>query len=165
MRNLPLLPMRRRALVAAGICFVLAGCHWLRYYDLLTTHVELMEGMATDAAEALEVGLYEPRGSEVERLRYPLMRARQFAEISADWGGTEHSGRKFRRFLDSYETFVDTVERARIDGVNADEEGEILAAVGEVVKDGWAVRACIACEREGGAARCSRCGANETPAP
>jgi hypothetical protein len=157
--------MRRRVLVAVGICFLLVGCHWIRYYDLLTTHVELMEGMANDAAEALEAGLYEPRGSEVERLRYPLMRARQFAEVSADWGRTEHSGRKFRRFLDSYEAFVDAVDRARIDGVSADEEREILARVTDVVEDAWAARACIACERDGSSARCSRCGAIEAPAP
>lgn len=160
MRKLASLPNRRRALVAACICFMLAGCHWLRYFDLLTTHVELMEGMATDTAEALEAGLAEPRGSDVERLRYPLMRARQFAEVSAGWRGTEHSGRRFRAFLDSYEIFVDGVDRARIDGVSADEQSEILAAVQVVVEKGWAVLACAACERDGREERCSRCGAN-----
>jgi hypothetical protein len=163
MRNLPILSTRRRALAVAGICFTLAGCYWLRYYDLATTHVELMEGMATDTADALEAGLYEPRASEIERLRYPLMRARQFAQVSAGWGRTEHSARKFLRFLDSYEEFVESVDRSRIDGVSPEEQREILARVAAVVDDGWAVRVCVACERDASSERCSRCGASRAP--
>ena len=154
----------RATFVCVGLCLLLAGCHWLRYHDLLATHVELMEGMARDTAEALEAGLYDPRASEIERLRYPLLRAQQFAEVSADWDGTERSGAAFRSFVDAYEAFVEVVDRTRIDGIEPAEEEEILSSVKVVTARGTRVLACIECERNEAAERCAACVTGEATA-
>ena len=142
----PVIRIAFAGLLAVGV----VGCYWLRYYDLLETHVALMQGMANDTAEAVQAGVYRPQALESERLRYPLLRARQFKAISEDWDGIEASRGAFGGFVDSYAMFVDTVDRVRVDGVDAREKRQIVKSVRAVNQAAAAVRDRVVREIESG---------------
>jgi hypothetical protein len=139
-----------RIALAGALAVCVVGCYWLRYYDLLETHVSLMQGMANDTADAVRAGVYRPRALESERLRYPLLRARQFEAVSEDWDGIEASRDAFGRFVDSYSVFVDTIDRVRVDGVNAREKRKIVKTVSAVNDAAAAVRDSVVRELESG---------------
>jgi hypothetical protein len=163
MRFLSIKPSVRTAIriaFAGTLAVSVVGCYWLRYYDLLETHVSLMQGMANDTAEAVQAGVYRPQALESERLRYPLLRARQFKAISEDWDGIEASRDAFGRFVDSYAVFVDTIDRVRFDGVNSREKHQIVKTVSAVNEAAASVEDCVMCERDEDAARCERCAQN-----
>jgi len=114
------------------------GCAWLRWRSLALTHVDLMERLALDGAESLAAPGRGLEPGDIERLRYPLERAREFS-------GSSH-GRfddaawlvKFDRLLGAYTELVDYLDRARTRriGARAKDQAHALAhAVAVAVED------------------------------
>jgi hypothetical protein len=95
-----------------------SGCYWLRYHDLLRTHVDLMEQIAEDAGAGLAAGHGVLQPADIERLRYPLERARSFAAISARRFGGEGSApaslAEFESFIEAYAALVSDLDRLRV---------------------------------------------------
>jgi hypothetical protein len=116
--------LRRRpaGLTALILCIGLAGtaaCYWLRYHDLVRTHASLMSRMASDAQAQLAQGVRPLTPSDIERLRYPLERARQFMDVSRSSREGSDSFRGLEGLADRYEVFVDELDRARVEEVDA----------------------------------------------
>jgi len=123
-RNRPLTPLVRvPALVVAvaisvgaigALSATVGGCYWLRYHDLLLTHVDLMSGMASDAADRLSLETRPLEPSDIERLRYPLQRAQRFRDVSRGRRSELGSFRAFEGFVDAYGEFVNDLDRVRV---------------------------------------------------
>jgi hypothetical protein len=130
-RNRPLTPLVRvpALVVAVAVVGVLSatvgGCYWLRYHDLLLTHVDLMSGMASDAADRLSLETRPLEPADIERLRYPLQRAQRFRDVSRGRRSELGSFRAFEGFVDAYGEFVNDLDRVRV-GVPA--PGQIAEA-------------------------------------
>lgn len=101
-------------LAVVALLTVASGCYWLRYHDLLETHLGLMQGLANDAAEAIAAGDGLLQASDIERLRYPLDRARQFVAVSRRRSSQRASLERFESFVAAYAELVDELDRARV---------------------------------------------------
>ncbi|MEE8312438.1 MAG: hypothetical protein V3R77_09275 [Candidatus Binatia bacterium] len=102
------------AIGASGVSATVAGCYWIRYHDLLLTHVALMSGMASDAADQLSLEARPLAPSDIERLRYPLQRAQHFLNVSRGRRSDLGSFRAFEGFVDAYGGLVDYLDRVRV---------------------------------------------------
>ncbi len=103
------------------LCIGLAGtaaCYWLRYHDLVRTHASLMARMASDAQAQLAQGTRPLTPSDIERLRYPLERARHFMDVSRSSREGSDSFRGLEGLADRYQVFVDELDRARVEEVD-----------------------------------------------
>jgi len=112
------------------LALVLAsGCYWLRYYDLMETHVELMESMADSGGRILEAGSHSLAPSDISRLAYPLERARQFAEISRKRYAGRESLAAFDAVVAAYGELHHYLDRIRVQ----DRSEEHLRTVAELL--------------------------------
>jgi hypothetical protein len=122
------------SLVVALACMHASGCAWLRWRDVATTHADLMERLALDGADALASPRAGLEPGDIERLRYPLARARAFARSShrrfegAAW--LEH----FDRMLAAYGGLVDHLDKSRTRSVG-DREKERARLLAQAVTD------------------------------
>jgi hypothetical protein len=116
------------AVLLAG-CVAVPGCAWLRWRSLALTHVDLMERLALDAAESLAAPGRGLEPGDIERLRYPLLRAREFAESSHGRFGDPPWLVAFDRLLSAYGREVDYLDKARTRhiGPRAKEQAHALA--------------------------------------
>jgi hypothetical protein len=103
--------VRLAAVVAA--LYVAAGCYWLRYYDLMKTHVDLMARLAADASAELAAAPDALQPADIERMRYPLQRARQFAAVVRQRYPDRVSLARFDALIDAYAELVTELDRAR----------------------------------------------------
>lgn len=122
------------------------SCYWVRYHDLLRTHVSLMSRMAADAVDQLAAGARPLAPADVERLRYPLQRARHFVDVSRSRRGELQSFREFEAFLELYASLVDDLDRLRVEERRAAAVAHAEADAARLLARGQA--AIAACERE-----------------
>ncbi|MFQ5477751.1 MAG: hypothetical protein ACE5E4_03955 [Candidatus Binatia bacterium] len=92
------------------VAFV-AGCYWLRYPDIVRTHVELLERMALDGRDMVAAGMEGRLDSrELERFRYPLERAKGFQRLVGPRFAGKESLALFSDFLGEYEALLELME-------------------------------------------------------
>jgi hypothetical protein len=105
----------------SGLVFALvsslaiSGCYWLRYADLARTHAELIEDLSSATLASLEASSRPLEPGEIERLRYPLARAREFAEIARKRYPERASLLALDALVARYAEFIAAVERTRIE--------------------------------------------------
>lgn len=119
-----LVPGRRAGAVASTLLLaavlVLPGCYWLRYHDLVLTHAELIEDLSLATLPRLEESPGSLSPGDVERLRYPLERARQFVEITEKRYAGRESLAALRALVDGYAALLGELERVRVGAASAD---------------------------------------------
>jgi hypothetical protein len=103
--------------VLAAVLFV-GGCGWFRWRDLALTHIDLLERMADDAVATYVSAVEHLEPGDIERLRYPLTRAREFASSSRRRFGTAPWLDRFDAMLEAYAGLVDWLDRARTQPVS-----------------------------------------------
>ena len=143
----PPVPAGRHAFVlcfAGVLAAVVAGCYWLRYHDLAETHCELLEDLSV--ATLAEVQASPPRvePGDVERLRYPLARAREFIVIAEKRYAGRESLVELTALVGVYAQLIEKVERMR---VGMTDGADIAPAVADIRAHADRVRAAIARER------------------
>ena len=141
--NLPL-----GILLVGSVLTISHACYWLRYHDLLDTHVELMERLALDAGDALLAADAHLRNADIERLRYPLERARQFAAVSQRHYSERPSLARFESFITAYATLVEDLDRLRAFALGRAQRRRARSLVEEVTARAAAVREAVVAERE-----------------
>lgn len=141
-------PWAPRALrIAALICVsgaVVAGCYWLRYHDLVETHCELLEDLSVVTLAQAEATPPQITPGDVERLRYPLERAREFLGIAGKRFAGKQSLVELSALVGVYADFIDAVERMR---VGMTDGASIPGLVEQIREHAARVRAAVASER------------------
>ena len=107
---------QRHVGIVCGLLVALAapGCYWLRYHDLVRTHAELIEDLSTATLASLEAVDRPLEPGEIERLRYPLGRAREFTEIARKRYPERASLAALDALVARYAEFIAAAERARV---------------------------------------------------
>jgi hypothetical protein len=134
---------RATALCTALVTAVVAsagGCAWLRWRELARTHVDLLERMATDAADTFSARPQELRPADIERMRYPLSRAREFAASSRSRFEDAEWVTRFDRLLTDYDALVGWLDRARTRNAGPRERDKAVTLTQQVRDDAAAVR-------------------------
>jgi hypothetical protein len=126
------------------IAVLVAGCYWLRYHDLVETHCELLEDLSV--ATLAQVEALPPRiaPGDVERLRYPLQRAREFIRIAEQRHAGSASLAELTGLVGAYEALLDAVERLRVGMTDA---APIPPLVADVRARAERVRAAVRSEK------------------
>jgi len=137
----PGVPARR--IVVLLIAVMAAGCYWLRYHDLVLTHCELIEDLSTATQAQTDASPPRIEPGDVERLRYPLGRAREFIEIAATRYADRESLVELTALVGVYAELIGSLERMRV-GV-ADSE-TIRALVADIHEHAERVRDAVARE-------------------
>ncbi len=128
------------ALTSGVLLTAAGGCHWLRWRALARTHVDLIEQLAADAVESMSAPQAGLEPADIERLRYPLARARAFADgqrgrfAQAPWLA------RFDRLLDAYAGLVDWLDRARVRRTTARDRRRAAVLLARVRSAAEAVR-------------------------
>jgi hypothetical protein len=108
-------PWASRALRLTCVAAVLvAGCYWLRYHDLVETHCELIEDLSVATLAQVEASPPRIVPGDVERLRYPLERAREFIRIAEQRHADSESLAELTALVGVYAELIDAVERMRV---------------------------------------------------
>jgi hypothetical protein len=108
-------PRVLRALCLAGVlAAAIAGCYWLRYHDLVETHCELLEDLSVATLAQVEASPPRIAPGDVERLRYPLERVREFIGIAEKRFAGRASLVELGALVNVYAELIDAVERMRI---------------------------------------------------
>jgi hypothetical protein len=105
-RSIPVALLLAAALLAAG-------CGWFRWRALAETHVGLLDGLAADALETFASREGALAAGDIERLRYPLQRARGFAASSRRRFGDAAWLASFDVLVGRYADTVDWLDRVR----------------------------------------------------
>jgi hypothetical protein len=141
-------PWALRALRVASLSCVIggfvAGCYWLRYHDLVETHCELLEDLSAATSAQLEEAAPRFTPGDVERLRYPLERAREFIAIAEKRYAGRPSLVELTALVRVYADFIDAVERVR---VGVADGASILPPLAEIRARAERVRAAVRDER------------------
>jgi len=104
----------RLACLTCVIGVVVAGCYWLRYHDLVETHCELLEDLSVATLAQVEASPPRITPGDVERLRYPLERAREFIGIAEKRYASKESLLELTALVKVYADLIDAVERMRV---------------------------------------------------
>jgi len=141
----------RAGLVNSGLLLALvlplaAGCYWLRYHDLARTHAELIEDLSAAALASVEASERPLAPGEIERLRYPLARAREFTDIARKRYADRPSLLALDALVARYADLVAALERARVEPPDVP---ALRALVADVDQRADAVRAAIDREEAG----------------
>jgi len=123
-----------------------AGCYWLRYFDLARTHAELIQDLAEATLASLEATDRPLAPGEIERLRYPLARAREFTEIARKRYPDRESLAALDGLVARYADFITAVERARVEPPDL---ASMRALVGDLDSRAEIVRQAVAREEAG----------------
>ena len=107
-----------RTLATVAVCVLLGtlatSCHWLRYHDLVLTHVDLMEGIANDAGAAIQAGNYRLNPTDLKTMAYPLERAIEFLGETRGRRERSPSRRHLEEFVVAYRALYVYLDRVRI---------------------------------------------------
>lgn len=123
-----------------------SGCYWLRYFDLARTHAELIEDLSSATLASLEATDRPLAPGEIERLRYPLSRAREFTEIARKRYPDRESLAALDGLVARYAEFITAVERARVERPDLD---AMRALVADLDARAESVRQAVAREEAG----------------
>lgn len=134
-----------RALLCAAIAVASIGCYWLRYHDLVLTHTDLLEDLAAATLPQLESAPGEISPRDIERLRYPLERARQFVDLAGKRFEDSPARAALREMTDDYAGLVEELERIR---AGSGDPAAAIAAVAAVRTAGARVREAVVGEIE-----------------
>jgi len=124
-----------------------AGCYWLRYYDLARTHAELIDDLSVAALASVEATDRPLEPGEIERLRYPLARAREFTDIARKRYAERPSLAALDALVSRYADLVAALDRARVEPRDLD---ALRGLVADVRTRAAAVEAAIDEERKSG---------------
>jgi hypothetical protein len=105
---------RRLASLTCVLGLVLAGCYWLRYHDLVETHCGLLEDLSIATLAQVQASPPRLTPGDVERLRYPLVRAREFLAISEKRFAGRQSLLELTALVGVYGELIEAVERMRV---------------------------------------------------
>jgi hypothetical protein len=130
--------------VVVAVCATAGGCAWLRWRSLGHTHVDLMERLAVDAAEHLAAPDRGLQPGDIERLRYPLQRARDFRDSSQRRFGGAPWIVRFDELLGAYAELVSYLDRARTAQVGRAETERARALADRVVAAAGSARDALA---------------------
>jgi hypothetical protein len=125
---------------------LVSACYWLRYYDLARTHAELIDDLAVAALASIEASDRPMEPGEIERLRYPLARAREFTDIARKRYADRPSLGALDALVARYADLVAALERARVERPDVE---AIRALVADVRTRAAAVETDIERERSG----------------
>jgi len=119
------------------------GCGWFRWRALARTHVELLERTGRDAADAYVApgGALGP--GDIERLRYPLERAREFALTSRRRFGDADWLVRFDALLAAYADLSDWLDRARTQPVTDAEREQARARTARLLETASSARTAL----------------------
>jgi len=132
------------AALACLVAIAFAGCYWLRYYDLVETHCQLLEDLSVATLAQVEASPRRITPGDVERLRYPLVRAREFLAIAEKRYAAKQSLGELAAQVGVYSDLIDAVERMR---VGMTDGSAIPPLVAEVRRHAERVRAAVREER------------------
>jgi len=135
------------AYLLACVLALCAGCYWLRYYDLARTHAELIDDLSVAALASVEATERPLEPGEIERLRYPLARAREFTDIARKRYAERPSLAALDALVSRYADLVAALDRARVEPRDLD---ALRGLVADVRTRAAAVEAAIDEERESG---------------
>lgn len=136
--------------VALLLCFAgvlavgAAGCYWLRYHDLAETHCELIEDLSTATLAQVQASPPRIEPGDVERLRYPLVRVREFITIAEQRYAGRESLVELTALVGVYAELIEKLERAR---VGMTDGADIAPIVADIRARAERVRAAITRER------------------
>jgi hypothetical protein len=142
------MPKRRRnvtfvwvllGVTAAGA----AACGWWRWRELALTHVDLLDALARDAVESLVAPEGGLAPGDIERLRYPLQRAQQFAASNRNRFAGDQWLVRFDALIAAYTQLVDWLDRARTQAVGDAERARARELGNAVTGEANAVRELI----------------------
>jgi hypothetical protein len=134
----------RLGVFVCAVVLAFAGCYWLRYHDLVETHCELLEDLAVATLAQVEASPPRVTPGDVERLRYPLVRAREFLAIAEKRYAGERSLVELTTQVGVYADLIEAVERMR---VGMTDGSAIPPLVAEVRAHAEAVRTAVGEER------------------
>jgi hypothetical protein len=139
-------PLAARALRLTCVTVVLvAGCYWLRYHDLVETHCELLEDLSVATLAQVEASPLRIAPGDVERLRYPLERAREFIRIAEKRHAGSESLTALTAMVGVYAELIDAVERLRVGMIDA---APIPPLVADIRVRAERVRAAVGSEKD-----------------
>ena len=139
-------PWALRALRLTCVTAVLvAGCYWLRYHDLVETHSELLEDLSVATLAQVEASPPRLVPGDVERLRYPLERAREFIRIAEQRHAGRESLTELTALVGVYAELIDAVERMRVGMTDA---APIPPLVADIRARAERVRATVRSEKD-----------------
>ena len=119
-----------------------ASCHWLRYHDLVLTHVDLMEGIANDAGAAMAAGNYRLNPTDLKTMAYPLERAIEFLGETRGRRERSASRRHLEEFVEAYRALYVYLDRVRITSAGKQAK-KVVALVATVASAAAATRAAV----------------------
>jgi len=126
------------------VAVLAAGCYWLRYHDLVETHCELLEDLSVATLAQVEASPPRISPGDVERLRYPLERAREFLVIAGRRFAGRASLAELATMVDTYAELIDELEAMR---VGMTDGAKIPLVVEQMRLDAARVRAAVGDER------------------
>jgi hypothetical protein len=133
--------------VLLGAGATIPGCAYLRWRSLALTHADLIERLALDGAEQLASPAGGMQPGDIERMRYPLERAREFYESSKRRFGEDPWVADFDRMLGAYGELIGYLDRARTGEVGAAERDRSAELAGRVSAAAAELRRALAPER------------------
>jgi hypothetical protein len=139
-------PWASRALRLTCVAAVLvAGCYWLRYHDLVETHCELLEDLSVATLAQVEASPPRIVPGDVERLRYPLERVREFIRIAEQRHAGRESLEELTALVGVYAALIDALERMRVGMTDA---APIPPLVADIRARAERVRATVRSEKD-----------------
>lgn len=130
--------------LTCAIVVVAAGCYWLRYHDLVETHCELLEDLSVATLAQVEASPPRISPGDVERLRYPLERAREFLVIAGKRFAGRGSLAELAAMVDTYAELIDELEAMR---VGMTDGAKIPPVIGQIRQHAARVRAAVRAEQ------------------
>jgi hypothetical protein len=127
-----------RLLALVCVCAVaVGGCYWLRYQEMLSTHMEVMVSFANDGCDLLSLARSAPdRGlsnADIARMRYPYTRASDLARVAHRRWPQRLSLQRFETLVETYGRLIEDLDRARVNGARGTRKACRLAAEVEAI--------------------------------
>jgi hypothetical protein len=125
---------------------LVAGCFWRSYGARMTTHADVLVGMARKAVDLVVSG--RMTAETMPELTYPLERAQAFAAEAKTRSGAHPppSLVAFEELVAHYRDLVDHADRARRDGKGEAARERLASDLAAVERATEAVRATLATE-------------------
>ena len=120
-----------------------SSCHWLRYHDLVRTHVDLMERIAMDVGDAVDSGKYRLRPADLQTMAYPLERAHAFLDETEGRRDSTASRMRLEEFVEAYQELYEYLDRVRTISSDDKRAKKVDALIAEVTRRAQATRSAL----------------------